>query len=35
LTDVSEERAIEIDPGYAAVTLRRWESHTGRKAAQL
>ncbi len=25
-------RACEIDPGYAAVTIHRWEKHTGGKA---
>ena len=25
-------RGIEIDPGYAAVSINRWESHTGQKA---
>ncbi len=25
-------RGIEIDPGYAAVSIHRWESHTGRQA---
>ena len=25
-------RGIEIDPGYAAVSIHRWESHTGQKA---
>ncbi len=25
-------RGIEIDPGYAAVSVNRWEQHTGQKA---
>ncbi len=28
-------RGIEIDPGYAAVTLRRWEELTGEKAEKI
>jgi DNA modification methylase len=28
-------RGIEIDPGYAAVTIRRWEELTGKKAVRL
>ena len=28
-------RGIEIDPGYAAVALRRWEDLTGKKAEKM